>query len=57
MEVPDELVYYFGLFLLEQNRTEEDKDKGLVVVRKLQEFESPYIVQKNTNCKLVLRKA
>ena len=53
LEVPEELVYYFGLFLMER------KDNGdFVIVRKLQDFESPYISQKNNTArKLVLRKA
>ncbi len=51
--MPEELVYYFGLFLMER------KDNGdFVIVRKLQDFESPYISQKNNTArKLVLRKA
>ena len=55
--VPDEFVYYFALFLVQRDET-----TGKVsILRKLQDYESPYIsqksfVRKNASCKLVLRK-
>ncbi len=52
LEVPDELVYFFGLYLLEKREGGE-----LAIVRRLQDFESPYIAQKSVKRKLVLRKA
>eukprot|EP00095_Tigriopus_kingsejongensis_P010016 maker-scaffold1048_size67263-snap-gene-0.22 protein:Tk10016 transcript:maker-scaffold1048_size67263-snap-gene-0.22-mRNA-1 annotation:"sorting nexin-17" len=55
LQVPDEYVYYFALFLLERK-----EDGEFVIVRKLQDFESPYISQKSAShgtLKLVLRKA
>jgi sorting nexin-17 len=39
--VPDDLVYCFGLFLIRR-----DEDGDITVLRKLQDFESPYISQK-----------
>jgi hypothetical protein len=39
--VPEELVYCFALFLIRR-----DEDGDITVVRKLQDFESPYISQK-----------
>jgi len=56
--VPDEFVYYFALFLVQRDET-----TGKVsILRKLQDYESPYIsqksfVRKNASCKLVLRKS
>eukprot|EP00094_Tigriopus_californicus_P004110 TCALIF_03959-PA protein Name:"Similar to snx17 Sorting nexin-17 (Danio rerio)" AED:0.08 eAED:0.08 QI:232/0.83/0.85/1/1/1/7/288/452 len=55
LQVPEEYVHYFALFLLERK-----EDGDFVVVRKLQDFESPYISQKSASkrsLKLVLRKA
>ena len=55
--VPDDLVYYFALFLIQR-----DEISGKIfIVRKLQDYESPYIsqksfVRKNSSTKLVLRK-
>ncbi len=55
--VPDDFVYYFALFLIQR-----DEDTGDVsILRKLQDYESPYISQKSlpnrqSTCKLVLRK-
>lgn len=55
--VPEDLVYYFALFLIQR-----DEETGQVtILRKLQDYESPYISQKsisanNSSCKLVLRK-
>jgi len=56
--VPDEFVYYFALYLIQR-----DEATGKVsILRKLQDYESPYISQKsifskNASCKLVLRKS
>ncbi|KAK3087630.1 hypothetical protein FSP39_008626 [Pinctada imbricata] len=56
IELPDEFVYYFGLFLVQK---EEEGDNSLV--RKLQEFESPFISLKYANKqgvhRIVLRKS
>ena len=55
--VPNDLVYYFALYLIQR-----DEISGTVtILRKLQDYESPYISQKsfvakNSSCKLVLRK-
>lgn len=52
--LPDDLVYYFALFLMK-----ETKDKGAEIVRKLQDFESPYISLKSAEGKnrLVFRRS
>ncbi|XP_041361399.1 sorting nexin-17-like isoform X2 [Gigantopelta aegis] len=56
IEIPDEYVYYFGLYLV---RKEEGGDNS--IVRKLQDFESPYISLKAANKegvhRIVLRKS
>ncbi|RUS79709.1 hypothetical protein EGW08_012517, partial [Elysia chlorotica] len=56
IEIPDDYVYYFGLYLVKK---EEDGDTS--VVRKLQEFESPCLSLKAANKhavhRIVLRKA
>lgn len=55
--VPEDLVYYFALFLIQR-----DEVSGKIsILRKLQDYESPYISQKSINrqnitTKLVLRK-
>lgn len=55
--VPEDLVYYFALFLIQR-----DEISGKIsILRKLQDYESPYISQKsihrqNITTKLVLRK-
>jgi hypothetical protein len=41
LAVPEELVYCFALFLIRR-----DEDGDITVLRKLQDFESPYISQK-----------
>ncbi|XP_063407258.1 sorting nexin-17-like [Mytilus trossulus] len=55
LELPEEFTYYFTLYLV---RKEEDGDNS--IVRKLQEFESPYISLKYANKigshRIVLRK-
>ncbi len=62
--VPDEHVYHFALFLVQRRKREEDPamstaptEHDFSVLRKLQDFESPYISQKQSGLKLVLRKA
>ena len=55
--VPDEMVYYFALFLIQRDEISGE----VTILRKLQDYESPYISQKtvvakNSSCKLVLRK-
>ncbi|XP_025088996.1 sorting nexin-17-like isoform X2 [Pomacea canaliculata] len=55
IEIPNEFVYYFGLFLVKK----EDKGNNSIV-RRLQDFESPYIslrtANKNGVHRIVLRK-
>ncbi|CAG5128901.1 unnamed protein product [Candidula unifasciata] len=55
IEIPDDFVHYFGLFLVKK---EDDGDSS--IVRKLQEFESPYLSLKAANKhgvhRIVLRK-
>ncbi len=53
LDIPPDLVYYFGLFLIERRQHSGE----LVVLRKLQDFESPYISQRSSTRKLVIRKA
>ena len=54
MGVPDDLVYHFALFLVQR----DDQTGEISILRKLQDYESPYISQKAFNsCKLVLRKS
>lgn len=56
IELPDDLVYYFGLYMVKK---EEGGDNS--IVRKLQEFESPFISLKFANKdgphRIVLRKS
>lgn len=54
LSIPDEFVYHFALFLMQRK-----EDGDFVIVRKLQDFESPYISQKSSigTLKLVIRKA
>ena len=52
--VPDDLVYHFALFLVQR----DDQTGEISILRKLQDYESPYISQKAfNNVKLVLRKS
>lgn len=55
LHLPGDLVKYFGLFLLQVEGVEED---DIVVIKKLEDFESPYISQKalRPHHKIVLRK-
>ena len=51
------MVYYFALFLIQRDEISGE----VTILRKLQDYESPYISQKtvvakNSSCKLVLRK-
>jgi sorting nexin-17 len=41
LNIPDDLIYCFSLFLIRR-----DEDGDITIVRKLQDFESPYISQK-----------
>ncbi|KAK6618108.1 hypothetical protein RUM44_002551 [Polyplax serrata] len=54
LDLPDEYTYYFALFLIKQ---EDDSD--VTIIRRLQDFESPYISQQSIKCqsKIVLRKS
>lgn len=54
LSLPSEYVYYFSLFLIKR---EEDGD--ITILRKLQDFESPYISQKSIQGvhRVVLRKS
>ncbi len=50
--VPDDLVFYFALYLIRR-----ESNRGMTIVRKLQDFESPYTSQKSDKTsKLVMRK-
>jgi len=56
--VPDDLVYHFALYLVQR----EELTGEVTILRKLQDYESPYISQKSfingkSTCKLVLRKS
>ncbi|XP_046383091.1 sorting nexin-17 [Ischnura elegans] len=54
IQLPSELIYYFSLFLIKR-----EDDGHITILRKLQDFESPYISQKSMNCvsRIVLRKS
>ena len=41
LNIPEDLIYCFSLFLIRR-----DEDGDITIVRKLQDFESPYISQK-----------
>lgn len=50
--VTNDLVYYFALFLMRK-----EKDGSVTLVRKLMDFEAPYISQRLLDeCKIVIRK-
>lgn len=49
--VPEDLVYYFALYLIQRD------ESSFSILKELQDYESPYISQKSfLTCKLVLRK-
>jgi hypothetical protein len=51
--VPNDLVFYFALYLIRR----DTHGRGMTVVRKLQDFESPFTSQKSDKLsKLVMRK-
>ncbi|KAG8231282.1 hypothetical protein J437_LFUL010320 [Ladona fulva] len=54
IRLPPDLINYFSLFLIKK-----EEDGQLTILRKLQDFESPYISQKSMNCltRVVLRKS
>lgn len=54
IDLQKEFVYYFSLFLMRK-----ESDGGITLIRKLMDFEAPYISQKlltDDNCKIVIRK-
>lgn len=52
IDLPDEYIYYFALFLIRK-----ENDGGVTIVRRLMDFESPFITHKAAeNCKIVIRK-
>lgn len=52
IDLSKELAYYFSLFLMRK-----DKDGGVTLVRRLLDFEAPYVSQRLfVNCKIVIRK-
>ncbi|KAK6168256.1 hypothetical protein SNE40_022120 [Patella caerulea] len=56
IQIPDDFVYYFGLYLVKKERGGDNS-----IVRKLQEFESPFISLRSANKegehRIVLRKS
>jgi len=54
LEVPDELVHHFGLYLVERRESSGGK---LIVRRRLQRYESPHLSQRDSDCVVTLRKA
>ncbi|KAL8607681.1 hypothetical protein ACOMHN_039355 [Nucella lapillus] len=57
IELPNDLVYYFGLYLVKK-----EPDDTMAIVRKLQDFESPFISLRTANTeggtnRIVLRKS
>ncbi|XP_014250419.1 sorting nexin-17 [Cimex lectularius] len=54
INLPSVYVYYFSLFLIKKEENGE-----LSIIRKLQDFESPYLTQKNIseNLKIMIRKS
>ncbi|KAF6211282.1 hypothetical protein GE061_014399 [Apolygus lucorum] len=54
INLPTAYIYYFSLFLLKKEESGE-----LTIIRKLQDFESPYISQKNIqgNLKIMIRRS
>lgn len=52
IDLPDDYIYYFALFLIRK-----ENDGGVTIVRRLMDFESPFITHKAAeNCKIVIRK-
>jgi sorting nexin-17 len=54
IDLNKDYMYYFSLFLMKK-----ENDGGITLVRKLMDFEAPYISQKvdqKDDCKLVIRK-
>lgn len=53
INLPLELIDYFSLFLVKK-----DSNESITVLRKLLDFESPYMAHKSVNCssKIVIRK-
>lgn len=52
IDLPAEYTHYFALYLMRK-----EKDGGITLVRKLMDFESPYITQRKLeDCKVVIRK-
>lgn len=52
IDLPNEYVYYFSLYLIRK-----ENDGNITLIRKLSDFESPYISQRMIDdCKIVIRK-
>lgn len=52
IDLSNEFTYFFALFLMRK-----EKDGGVTLVRKLMDFEAPYISQRLLDdCKIVIRK-
>lgn len=52
IDLPKEYIYYFSLFLMRK-----ENDGGITLIRKLMDFEAPYISQRMADdCKIVIRK-
>lgn len=52
IDLPKDYVYYFSLFLMRK-----ENDGGITLIRKLMDFEAPYISQRlGDDCKIVIRK-
>uniref|UniRef100_U5EWH9 Putative sorting nexin n=1 Tax=Corethrella appendiculata TaxID=1370023 RepID=U5EWH9_9DIPT len=53
IDLPKEYLYYFSLYLIRQ-----ENNGDITIMKKLMDFESPYISQKQlNNCKIVIRKS
>lgn len=51
LDLPKEYTYYFGLFLIKK-----ENDGGVTLVRKLMDFEAPYISQRFLHdCRIIIR--
>lgn len=52
VDLPEELIFYFGLFLLRK-----ESDGSVTLVKKLMDFESPFVSLRNAeDCQIVIRK-